>query len=307
MYHTILVPLDGSMLAEWALPVAISIARRSGASLELITVEIVLPTLGAVGGLSTETSDATTQDAPLAYLRNVAQRVAAIYRGPVKHTVKSGHGRGATSLLRHSKDVGADLIVMATHGYGPLKRFWLGSVADTVARRSRIPTLLIRPRSEEPADLAFEPRFHNVLVPLDGSSAAEAILEHSMALGESGVSKYTLLQAVSPVVGLGPDYIPIPGPVDLAVLRARRDLATQYLEKVAARLHARAIEVEIAIDLETFAAAAILEYAETHPTDLITLTTHGHGGALRLVLGSVADKIVRGAMVPVLLHRPRAC
>jgi nucleotide-binding universal stress UspA family protein len=304
MYRTLLVPLDGSPLAEWALPSAISIAHGSGATLELVTVELEPPSSPAPVADGLQGRPAPAQNA-LSYLTNAAQRVAAEFGGTVHHTVKSGHGRGATTLLRHSKDVGADLIVMATHGYGPLQRFWLGSMADTVARRSRIPTLLIRPPSDERAELSRRVRFRNVLVPLDGSAAAEAILEHSIALGDGDRAQYTLLQAVSPLVGWGAEPLGVPGLLDNAVLAARSDLAKQYLENKANELRARGCHVQIALDLETFAAAAVLRHADTHPTDLITLTTHGHGGALRLVLGSVADKIVRAATVPVLLHRPR--
>ena len=302
MYRTILVPLDGSRLAEWALPVAIHVARQTGAVLQLVTIQIVLPPASA----STETWDPAAYDATLNYLKSVAERMAAGYEGTVTTTVRAGHGRGASTFLRHSKEAGADLIVMATHGYGPLKRLWLGSFADTVARRARIPVLLIRPPRESEVDLSEEPHFKRILVPLDGSDAAATILDHSIAIGEGAASEYTLIQSLSPIVGIGPEYLPVASPYDPEILRAQEEQVTRYLEQQADRLRQRQLQVQTVVVLEAFAAGAILDYAEAHSFDLITLTTHGHGGPLRLILGSVSDKVVRGAAMPVLLYRPQA-
>jgi nucleotide-binding universal stress UspA family protein len=304
MYQTILVPLDGSRLAEWALPVAVHVARQTGASLQLVTIQIVLPTMGVSAGLATETWDPAAYDATLDYLKGVAQRIAAVHSGAVTTTVRTGHGRGASTLLRHSKEAGADLIVLATHGYGPLKRLWLGSFADTVARRARIPVVLIRPQRDEEVDLSAEPHFQRILVPLDGSAAAATILEHSIAIGKGPLTEYTLFQSLSPIVGIGPEYLPVASPYDPAILRAREDQAKRYLEQSAEELRARRLRVQTVVTAEAFAAGAILDYAEANAMDLITLTTHGHGGPLRLILGSVSDKVVRGAAIPVLLYRP---
>ena len=305
MYRSILVPLDGSPLAEWALPAAIHSARRVGATLELITIEVVIPTLGGAGLATTDTQPGTAvPNQAETYLAEVAQRIAAVYPGPLKQTVHSGIGRPAEIMLEYAKD-NADLIVMATHGYGPLKRFWLGSFADTVARRSQLPTLLIRPPSENRVELAREPRFQRVLVPLDGSEAALSVIDHALAVAEPK-AELTLFNAVSSVLAFGPDYALMPLPTDGEVLMARQDEARKVMEAVADTLRARNITVRTEVVLEPFAASAVLDYAHTNGFDLIALTTHGRGGAARLLLGSVADKIVRGAEVPVLLFRPPA-
>jgi nucleotide-binding universal stress UspA family protein len=305
MYHTIVVPLDGSKLAEWALPAALGIARRSGATIELLTITIDLPVLGVGAGLSTEVAEPSPERAPAAYLAEVARRIAAVYPAHLEQTV-SHDFRAANGLLKHVKQVNADLIVMATHGHGPLKRVWLGSTADAVARRSRVPTLLIRPASQERVDLARESEFANILVPLDGSAASESILEHCIALGVPEKSKYTLFQAVLPILGLGAEYFPLSGPLNNEVMSLRLARSREYLEQVAERLRSRGTQVETAAQLELFAADAILDYAAAQAIDLITLTTRGHGGATRLLLGSVADKVIRAAPAPVLVYRPRS-
>jgi nucleotide-binding universal stress UspA family protein len=288
--------LDGSPAAEWALPAAISIARRSQATLELVSVEIVLPTVGALAGLSvTEPWSGGSTDART-YQEDVARRIASVYPAPVKQTVITGTGRGANALIRHARDAKADLIVMTTHGYGPLRRFWLGAVADTVVRRTHIPTLLIHPE-ERAVELNSEPHFHRVLIPLDGSATAASILEHAIAVGEGERSVYTLIQITLPMAlqaGEGAVH---------AAARAGHEQAGKYLALIADGLRQRRVRVETKVLPDWFPATTILDFAETNQMNLIAMTTRGQGGPARWLLGSVADKVVRGAMIPVLVYR----
>ena len=315
MYRSILVPLDGSKLAESALPIAIHQARRHSAQLELITIDITVPTATVSVGLSVrEIEPATDPDPTTRYLDGIARRISAVYPVPVKQTVRTGYARGAPALLEYVKESGTDLIVMATHGYGPLRRFWLGSFADAVARQSHLPTLLVRPKEVADVDLSSEPRFQRILIALDGSATAAKILEHARAFGDEG-AEFILFNAVSPVLPIGLDVGYMGAPTDYALdtlsadeslVQARTEEAKAHLASLAQSFADRKLRAEIVISQSAFPASAILEYAEQNPIDLIAITTHGHGGAVRLVLGSVADKVVRGAEVPVLLYRPPA-
>ena len=314
MYKSILVPLDGSTLAESALPFAIHLARRHSAQLELISIEITIPTVGISMGLSTREVLPTPDDDPtVSYLAAVAHRIGESYPVPVKQTVRTGYGRGAPALLSYTKEAGTDLIVMATHGYGPLKRFWLGSFADAVARESMIPTLLVRPPGAASAELTAEPKFHRVLVALDGSAASAMILEHARAAADEG-AEFILLRALPPLVpvtidvdlGVAADYALRNPAADEELMRARVADANRNLEEAAESFRPDNLRVQTVVAENPFAASAILEYAEQSRIDLIALTTHGHGGAMRLMLGSVADKVVRGTQIPVLLYRPAA-
>jgi nucleotide-binding universal stress UspA family protein len=211
----------------------------------------------------------------------------------------------ADQVIQYAHDTDIDLIVMATHGYGLLKRFWLGSVADAVVRRSRVATLLIRPRADRPADLAEQPKYRNVLIPLDGSIAAETIVDHALALGGTE-AEYTLIQALPVLTVVAPEFAMAGAPMDGEIRRAREQGAQAMLDTMAERIRLRddRFKVHTALLTDTFAAGGILDYAQRNRCDLIAMTTHGHGGAVRLMLGSVADKVVRGAQVPVLLYRP---
>jgi len=191
-------------------------------------------------------------------------------------------------------------VVMATHGRGALSRFWLGSVTDRLVRRATAPVLLVRPQQGTP-DLTHEQMIHHILVPLDGSALAEQALAHAVALGTSMDAEYTLLQAIEPVAGeYGVElYAAEPGEPAFTHLRTA---AQTYLEHVAARLRAESLRVRTVVVVGP-PARAILEYAHSQ-VDLIAMATHGHSGIANLLVGGVADKVLRGASVPVLVYRP---
>ncbi|HET9983295.1 MAG TPA: universal stress protein [Longimicrobiales bacterium] len=304
MIRSVLVPLDGSASSEWALPTAVAIARASGAKLELVSVHVPLELLGAAGewGGYQGTLEATGTDHALAYLRGVADRVSAAAGVAATPIVRVG--RAADALVRHAEQAGSDLVVLSTHGHGPIQRAWLGSVADAVARHSPVPVLLVRPEPDAVPDLTGGTLFRHILVPLDGSAFGEEVLGTAVALGALGAADYTLLEVVYPPFVIGPVDETLSLHVDEELLRQRKAAADAYLRGVAERLRADGLEVETVVVVEPSTVASILDYA-AKGADLIALTTHGRGGLGRVVLGSVADKVVRGAASPVLLYRPR--
>ncbi len=306
MYRSILVPLDGSRMAEWALPVAISIARRQSAQLELITIEQVTRVpAGLTFSDGGESWRSAAQDPPLGYLSEVVRRIAEVYPVPVKPTVRAGVESVAYQVVQHAYDSDTDLIVIATHGYGLLKRFWLGSVANAVVRRSRIATLLVRPDAEADVDLTAETQFRNILIPLDGSPAAQTMVDHAIAVGGTD-ARYTLLQALPLMPVFSSEYVVVAAEIDGEMGRSQQEGARAMLDTTAdqLRLRDRRFQVQTAVAAGASVAGEILDYAERNHIDLIGLTTHGHGGWVRMMLGSVADKVTRGAEVPVLLYRP---
>jgi nucleotide-binding universal stress UspA family protein len=300
MYHSIMIPLDRSSFGEHALPLARSIARRTGASLQLAYVYMPGQPL-AMDAIPPYDRGFEAQDRAhdRAYLDRLAERMDA--DGSIDVTVTMLDGQIAEALLANVVAEKVDLVVMATHGRGALSRFWLGSVADRLVRRATAPVLLVRPQEGSP-DLAHEPVLHQVLVPLDGSALAEQVLAHATALGTSMDAEYTLLQAIEPLAGeYGAElYATEKGQVAFARLQEQ---GQTYLEGVAARLRAEALRVRTAIVVGP-PARAILEYAHSHPVDLIAMTTHGRSGIANLLIGGVADKVLRGTTVPVLLYRP---
>jgi nucleotide-binding universal stress UspA family protein len=302
MCRTILVPLDGSAFGEHALPLALTIARRSAASVELVHVHtpernvIDIPPATPPAGLSREHA--------ISYLTQLAECLSPRWEVPISVAVLDG--RAADELYTHALAAGADLVVMTTHGYGPLSRMWVGSVADKLVRRLPMPIVLTRPH-EEALDLLEQVRdrvFEHILIPLDGSTLAEEILEPALALGTPMRARYTLLQAITPpVLGYAPAAYAVG--LDEQILEQWRAEAQAYLDHTADRLRGLGHQADTRICIAP-TAFAILDYARDHSVDLIALATHGRGGLTRMLLGSVADKVVRGASTPVLLQRPSA-
>jgi nucleotide-binding universal stress UspA family protein len=181
MVQTILVPLDGSPFAEQALPWALSVARRAGARLELVRVHVLYalkdPHAGWCPFDPAEEAECIRQEQ--LYLDATAKRLAAIT--PVPITSALVEGAEADGILGRIRAGKADLVVMTTHGRGPLRRFLLGSVADQVVRRSAAPVLLVRPH-EGPTGPIPEPFVEDVLAPLDGSALAEQALGPALDL-----------------------------------------------------------------------------------------------------------------------------
>jgi nucleotide-binding universal stress UspA family protein len=147
---------------------------------------------------------------------------------------------------------------------------------------------------------------------LDGSALAEQMIEPAVGLGSLMGARYTLLRVIKPVLS-GPS--PLEGGslterVETLMKRIQtmqeslREEAENYLKQVAGRLRDRSLDVQTQVAVEQQPAVAILQEAGSSAMDLIALETHGRRGLSRLILGSVADKVVRGAPVPVLVHRP---
>ena len=296
MYRSILVPLDGSPFGEHALPFALSIARHTGAPLQLVHVHVPLKPL-ILDAISLVEPGIEAHDR--AYLEGLAQRLAADH--DIRVTTAVLDVPVADALLDYALAARVDLIVMSTHGHGALSRFWLGSVTDQLVRRAPVPVLLVRPHEAAP-DLAQEQEVRHVLVPLDESASAEQVLAHALALGTSTQAAYTLLHAIERLAGeYGTElYAADLGESAFAQLRAR---AESYLERLAAPLRAEGLQIWTTVVLGP-PASAILEYAHKQAVDLIALTTHGQSGVAHMLVGGVAGKVLRGASVPVLLYRP---
>jgi nucleotide-binding universal stress UspA family protein len=300
MYTSIVVPLDGSAFGKRALPVALALARRDHAAVRLVHVHEPVVFAGSEPVSDTrlieELREAMRTD--LTALAAQLTREAAL---PVEAEFLDGPI--VPTLEQYLAGRAPDLVVMMTHGRGGVRRAWLGSVADGLVRRSPVPVLLLRSGAEWPGNL-IEPLFRRVLGPLDGSLTANEVLDSAASLGTRDQTVYTLVTVVLPLPLL--DY---PAPVAESLsgrsdFEGQRDAALAHLSTVAGGLRQKGARVETRVVVHPRVAEGILAEAETQQADLIALATHGRGAVSRFFLGSVADKVIRGASVPVLVHRP---
>ncbi|HUF50701.1 MAG TPA: universal stress protein [Longimicrobiales bacterium] len=299
--HDIVVPLDGSSYSEHAIPGALDLARRTRARLYLVQVhELVLP-VPAVPELPVVAGewDSALRAQEERYLESLADRCAEM--AGLRPRTALLEGVVSAALASYAAEVGADLIVMTTHGRGGISRAWVGSVADALVRRAAVPVLLLRPTAERIDWHATLPAKH-ILVPLDGSALSESALTPALALGATTGARYTLLRVVLPLPFVSVPHAP-PVFSDAGARQERAD-ADVYLVQIATRLRAQGAVVAVEALLHSIPALGILDYANSHAVDAIVMATHGRGGWSRVALGSVADKVMRGTLLPVMLYRP---
>jgi nucleotide-binding universal stress UspA family protein len=304
MLDQLLVTLDGSDFGEQALPFARAIAEKTGASVNLSHVSCCEPPTDLLQntpfqyeGVSMEAYLDKHADRQRRYL---LERETALKAELPGNRICSAllEGYVTEAVERHAREIGASLIVMTTHGRTGVSRAWLGSVADSLVRNSNFPLLVIRPL--EDGESFPTARFEHFLVPLDGSEVGESILAPAAELGKAMGARFTLLHVVSPQVIMGARVSPLPS----GQLEKRQETAEAYLSAVAGRLAADGMEVRWKIESHFAPARAILQAAEKENVDLVAIATHGYTGMKRAILGSVTDKVLRGAQWPLLLRRP---
>jgi nucleotide-binding universal stress UspA family protein len=293
MPKTILVPLDGSALAERALPEAEALARQTGAALLLVRI-LPLPTaLTASAGAAGEAAPEAR-----AFLDRHAGHLVA--RGLVTDT-RVIYGDPAEAILQEAASRDAATIVMATHGRTGLGRLVFGSVAEAVLRRATAPLLLVRAWDEDaaPPPLAAHPR---VLVPLDGSPFAEEALPVAANLTMALGGELVLLHAISPIEPvIFPELAYSTWPEGQ---EERLAAGREYLHDLVARSATGGCPVhfDVRLDVPTL---AIAEAAREHGAALMVMATHGRGALGRLALGGVAHATLTHTRMPLLLIRPR--
>jgi nucleotide-binding universal stress UspA family protein len=264
MYRTIMVPLDGSDFSRHAIPWALAVARPAGADVHLVHVIVPPYGMGMVDGMA------------------ISPVVAVDQRSAQQHDV--------------------DLVVMTSHARGSIARAALGSVADVLVRRTRLPVLLARAYSHAPEERE-EAAVSDVLVPLDGSDESEAIIDHAMELSALTGASCTLLHVyVDELL----DRVVAPDKLAVAAAVASGEAASEaYVAQVCERFQARGVAVSGVVRRSSDAAHGILEYCASHPVSLIAMATRGRHGVARALLGSTATTVLEKTRSPMLLVRER--
>ncbi|MGE0710736.1 MAG: universal stress protein [Planctomycetota bacterium] len=290
MFDRILIPLDGSQLSESILAPVGRILRREDAEVELLQV---VPARADTWAWGEESASAHEPDGLRDHLSAVAERLSS--EGVTVHS-RVVRGEPAAAILDRVEAWRPSLVAMTTHGRGGLGRIIRGSVAERVLRRCSAPLLLASPAA---AKAEGEPRFRKVLVPLDPSSTAAAILPLVREVAR-------LYEAEIVLCRVWPLWEGYPSLREAA--RAQHDHPderTADLTGVRDELEEAGIRTRVRLDAGD-PATRLLEAIEAEGADLVAMSTHGFGGATRWLLGSVAEKVLRAASVPVLLRRAQA-
>jgi nucleotide-binding universal stress UspA family protein len=206
-------------------------------------------------------------------------------------------GNPARCIVDAATDLGAEMIVMASHGRGALGRLVYGSVADQVGRESPVPVMVVRARQLEPGPVGIT----RLVVPLDGSPRAEAALPVAIAISRRLGTPISLVRAVDPAdlmppaVGIG-EAIPFEL-YDEAEMEMEQE-ARHYLDAMAQKLREQGLPVTTSV-LTGSPANSIKE--ATHLGDVLVLSSHERTGVKRWLLGSVAERLTREDESPVIL------
>lgn len=304
MYKRVLLPLDGSELAEVALAYSRGIAGRLG--LEVLLLHVAdkreSESLPLYQGYIDQASERLS--------REMAELQAKTGGKPVLVKGEVTLGYPAEGILTYAEEKEADFILMATHGRSGITRWVMGSVADKVLRSAALPVLLVR--AGMPKDVAYEkwvsPR---LLVPLDGSEVAELVLPHvetlASHLGEAD-GDVILVRVCEPLV-LPPVTAPETsvnwGTAADEYMAKSRESAEMYLSRVQKGLTDAGLKVSLQV-LEGDPATEIIDHANKIKANLVVMATHGRSGLGRWAYGSVAQKVLQGASSPILMVRPPA-
>lgn len=294
-YHHMLVPLDGSKLAEVVLGYAGDIASRLG--VEVTLLHVYPPEEKALSALHQ------------GYINWAAYSLGCgLGDHNINVTGKVAEGYPAEEILRYAEQNQVDLILMATHGRSGLSRWIIGSVSEKVFRASNVPVWLVR---GDPNFQAYQEGITNtIVVTLDGSKLAEQALPYSEALAEQwGPERIGItLLSVCETPTIPSDYPPdMPLTWERHVeqeIKICQQKTAAYLQSIAEKLSAKGIEVTTEI-LMGGAARAISNYVNERPPRLLVMATHGRSGLGRILIGSVAESVMGSVSVPVFLVKPQ--
>jgi nucleotide-binding universal stress UspA family protein len=301
MFERILIPLDGSPRAELILGQVARILRRKDSELVLLRV-VDIPEASLIEPArktAYEYSRRRERVQAHEYVHTLAGRLS---EQGVRARGCIAEGSAAPTILEQATHLGASMIAMTTHGRTGLSRWLVGSVAEKIVRSSPIPVLLVRSFRPTPlGDLqpatSQELTFRKILVPTDGSSAAESVLDPAATFAQLFDAKVVLLHVERPMLvpssgemGLPPVLPPTP---------SEQDPVTAGAAEPFRKLGLATCRRTVAGD----AGGAILDQSHSDGIDLIAMATHGRSGVSRWVLGSVAERVLRHAGIPLLLVR----
>ncbi len=292
LYHKILVPLDGSTLAEQVLPHLQRLATPTDTTFVLVNV------INSANYVATH-----SRYLPPDYftrLRASAEAYLAEQGRPLEEAgfrveTYVGDGDAAGTILQLAATVQADLIAMTTHGRSGFVRWALGSVAERIISETALPIFLVRETTARPSN-----KLHRILVPLDGSALAEQALPTAGALAKATSAELLLLQVIQPLDDRNQEILFKDAAEAQTAFAEWRTNAEAYLHGKGQSFQDEGVTCLSKAELGDVA-PTIIDTATNERIDLLVMSTHGRSGLGRWVYGSVANKVLRGVTCPLLL------
>jgi nucleotide-binding universal stress UspA family protein len=293
----ILVPLDGSGLAESVIPAAAALAKAFGARIKLLHIIEERPPDRIHGE-----PHLTDGDQAQAYLDEVARRPVFQGQAVEVHVHPTKQGDVAESVVDHAQEFGADLVVLSTHGKSGLRGFLFGRIALRALQRGTTPVLLMNPTTS-----AAAPPFtcRTILVPLDGTPAHEPALPVASTLARAWKASLHL-EIVVPTARTLSGHEAAAGVLMPLTTRALLDLAErgaeEYVKRLAQTFNAEGVSTKSHVSRGE-PAASLVEAAERVEADLVVMASHAKGAMDAFWSGSLTPKVVERLQRPILLVR----
>jgi nucleotide-binding universal stress UspA family protein len=305
MFSGIIVPLDGSPLAESALPYALALGDAIDVPITLLHT-VPLPQLSLDYQLR---YDATEEAALLARATDILDlRAQSLRVGSRRVETYVAAGNAGEEIVRFAERSAGRCIVMATHGWGGVLHWAFGSVARKVLTTASVPTLIVRPRAvpERPEQAAT---IRNILIPLDGSDLARQALTLVKTLAKPLAAAVTLVRIVpipNAMYAASPYTPMMTQPYFDEAIAEERAAAVAQLDAVAAELRELGIAATSVVQTGS-PANRLLDLLAERTFDLVVMSSHGRTGIRRWVLGSVAERLVEASHTPVFIVRATPC
>jgi nucleotide-binding universal stress UspA family protein len=283
MYDDILLPYDGSEGAAEVLHHASEIAHWADATIRVLYVaDTTRDSVTVVEGHAVDVLEREGADI-------VDEAAKTLDTLGVSHETDVVQGNPAPTIVEYAEQYGQDLLVMPTHGREGISRYLMGSVSEKVVRLSPVPVLTVRMRPDETLEFPYE----RILVPTDGSAAATHAAERTLSLAATLDATVHAISVVDDSA-LGPDVR------STKAGKENERAATDAVETVASAAEERGIEKVVSHVEHGAPVEAILDCIESNDVHAVGMGTTGRRGTDRILLGSVAEKTVRSAPVPVL-------
>ena len=296
MYKRMLIPLDGSKVAEQVLPYARFLAKALAIPVELLGVvdpEALIAFSDPARGRHVDLLVAESTSSTALYLETTARS----FQG-VQVKVAVGKGKPEDVVIEKAAADKDTLIVMATHGRSGIQRWLLGSVADKVLHGATNHLFLVRASEQGKTD--GEAALQTAIVPLDGSGLAEQVLPYVLDLTKKMKLKVVLMRAYAlPPAISTEDY----GYYSAELLDHLESEARDYLAGKVNEVKQKGVDDVAPVVNVGYGAEEIITLARSTPDDFIAMCTRGRSGMQRWVLGSVTDRVVRHSGDPVLIIR----
>jgi nucleotide-binding universal stress UspA family protein len=283
MYENILIPFDGSEGAASVLHHASELAHWYDATIQILYVaDTTRDSVTVVDGHTVDVLVRKGED----IVNEAAKTLDTL---GVSYETDVVQGNPAPTIVDYAERFDQDLVVMPTHGREGLSRYLIGSVSEKVVRLSSVPVLTVRMQPDETLEFPYE----NILIPTDGSAAATHAAEHTLAFAASLDATVHVLSVVDDTA-LGADIRSSTSGTE------SEEAATDAVETVISAAETRGVTNTVRHIEHGTPVEEILDCIESNDIHAVGMGTTGRRGTDRILLGSVAEKTVRSAPVPVM-------